>query len=925
MAIPLNVLFVEDSADDAAILLDELQSAGFDPKWKRVETEASFLAEIKNLPDIILSDYSMPQFSGLKAAKILEESGLNIPFILISGTVGEDVAVEAMKHGATDYLLKDRIGRLGPAVQHALEVKRLRDEHNHAENEQRKSEERFRQMEKIQANILNALPAHIALVNPDGVIISVNDAWHRFATANARPGPELGMGQNYIDICLTAHGEHSDEAQAVASGLRQVLRGEAKEFTIEYPCHSPMEQRWFRLIATPLREGQQPGAVVMHLNTTEQRKAEMALQKGEREMRQLAGELESERTRLIVAQTVAKIGSWETDLKTLAVNWSDETHHIFETDSRTFCPTHQGFMELVHPEDRAAVEAVFRGSFNQRESCVFEHRLCLAQGQIKFVEERWQIFFDDFGKPARAIGTCQDISERKRADQKLRESEERFRQLAENIHEVFWITDPSKSQMLYISPGYEKIWGRSCESVYQSPQTWLEAIHPEDLSRILEASVNKQTGGIYDEIYRIVRPDGSLRWIHDRAFPIRDAVGEVYRIVGTAEDITRQRELEEQFRQAQKMESIGQLAGGVAHDFNNLLTVINCYSQLLLESPGLPPDAGEMLKEVFTAGERAAKLTQQLLTFSRKQAIRTEIIDLNEIVTDVAKMLRRLIGENIELQMSMSEGLPPITADVGMMDQVLMNLAVNARDAMPKGGRLSISTKLENIDEQSARQNSEARPGQFVCLKIRDTGCGMSPEVLTRIFEPFFTTKEIGKGTGLGLATVFGIVKQHNGWIEVESEPGSGAAFKVFLPAAAQTAAQPGEVTAAQSQGGTETILLVEDEDALRGMALIILQKYGYRVLEATNGPDALQVWEQHHGKIDLLLTDMVMPGGMTGHELAEKLKAFNPALKAVYTSGYSAEMSGLASGLRDKTPFLQKPYHPQKLATTIRACLDVK
>jgi len=384
--------------------------------------------------------------------------------------------------------------------------------------------------------------------------------------------------------------------------------------------------------------------------------------------------------------------------------------------------------------------------------------------------------------------------------------------------------------------------------------------------------------------------------------------------------------MEEQFHQSQKMEAFGQLAGGVAHDFNNVLAVIMGYTNLLMEEEKISGHARDQLQQVFAAGERAANLTRQLLTFSRKKEMQARVLDLNEVLGNMIKMLGRIIGEDVKLQCEYGSKLPPLRADAGMIEQVIMNLAVNARDAMPKGGQLLITTHEVTLDSAAAQRNPEARPGDFVRLSVRDTGCGMPPEIRARIFEPFFTTKGVGKGTGLGLATVYGIVKQHQGWIEVESQVGTGTTFNILFPASARADAVA-ELAATQSKlrGGTETILLVEDEAAVRGMAKIILQRQGYQVFEAESGAAALAVWERHGARIDLLLTDMVMPDGLSGWDLAKELTARKPALKVIFCSGYSVEMQGTSFRLREGRKFLQKPYHPHKLVQTIRDCLDGK
>ncbi len=350
------------------------------------------------------------------------------------------------------------------------------------------------------------------------------------------------------------------------------------------------------------------------------------------------------------------------------------------------------------------------------------------------------------------------------------------------------------------------------------------------------------------------------------------------------------------------------------------------YANLLLAREGLDAEVKEQVEQVYSAGERAANLTRQLLTFSRKKEMQLSLLNLNEVLGEMGRMLGRLLGDDIKLECRFAGDRAPVQADAGMVEQVVMNLAVNARDAMPKGGQLIISTDAVVIEPIDVRTHPESRPGDFVCLSVRDTGYGMAPEIRARIFEPFFTTKGVGKGTGLGLATVFGIVKQHQGWVEVESQLDVGTVFKVFLPMICQPAPAP-EIKPAESRtaGGTETVLLVEDEDSVRGLAKLILHRHGYRVLEAISGVDALSVWKQQGTNIDLLLTDMIMPDGLTGHELAKRLLSQKSSLKVIYSSGYSADLAGTAFISRQAPIFLQKPYSPQKLVRTVRECLDRK
>jgi two-component system, NtrC family, sensor kinase len=380
--------------------------------------------------------------------------------------------------------------------------------------------------------------------------------------------------------------------------------------------------------------------------------------------------------------------------------------------------------------------------------------------------------------------------------------------------------------------------------------------------------------------------------------------------------------MEQALRQAQKMEAIGQLAAGVAHDFNNILTVIEGHVSLLIDSPQMT-DTSKSLLEIRNSADRATSLVRQLLAFSRKQMIRPTSLDLGQ-VSRLGDMLRPVLGEQIQLQIRTTNQLPFVAADLRMMEQVVINLALNARDAMAKGGEMTITTTINEVSPELARLNPEGRPGQFVCLSVADTGCGIAPENVSHVFEPFFTTKPIGKGTGLGLASAYGIVKQHGGWIEVQSELNRGTTFAVFLPVTAEAQSQAAQAGAAEIiQGGDETILVVEDEPSVRQLVLDILNRAGYRVFDAENGSKAVELFQKHAGQIQLLLTDMIMPGGMSGQELAERLQQQKPALRVIYMTGYCPSVAG--SGLKsvDQINLIAKPYSGPTLLRTVRNCLD--
>jgi PAS domain S-box-containing protein len=416
------------------------------------------------------------------------------------------------------------------------------------------------------------------------------------------------------------------------------------------------------------------------------------------------------------------------------------------------------------------------------------------------------------------------------------------------------------------------------------------------------------------------RPD---TWASTTKMPLRDAAGAIIGTFGISRDITERRSLEQQFRQAQRIEAVGRLAGGVAHDFNNIITVITGSTEMLLEDLAADDAQRQDLEEIRKAAQRAATLTRQLLAFSRKQVLQTRVLDLNAVVRSLDRMLQRLIGEDVMLELALEPAVHAVRADPGQIEQVILNLAVNARDAMPKGGRLRIETANVVLDEAYVREHAGAVEGSFVLLRVSDTGIGMDAQIRSHLFEPFFTTKEAGKGTGLGLATVYGIVKQSSGYIWVDSEPGRGASFKVYLPEVDEPVEAPGPpAQVAPPAGGGETVLLTEDDASIRGVATKVLTQKGYRVLSASDGQSALVMARTSPSEIRLLITDIVMPG-ITGPELAASLRAERPDLRVIYMSGYTSDTEVLRRILEDGVPFLQKPFTPGALALKVREVLD--
>jgi len=505
--------------------------------------------------------------------------------------------------------------------------------------------------------------------------------------------------------------------------------------------------------------------------------------------------------------------------------------------------------------------------------------------------------------------------ERLQAEGDLKESRERLELVLEAAGEAYWDWKVDDNQW-YTSPRYHTMLGYEPGEIESGINTTLEMTHPDDrpvVLRTIAGALNEGKDTINAE-FRMRHKNGSYRWVLARSKVVaRDAEGKLQRAVGTRTDITEHKQLAEQFLQSQKMESIGRLAGGVAHDFNNHLTVINGYASLL-RSKVPEGRVADGLKLIRDAGERAAALTRQLLAFSRKQIPRLEPVDLNKLVRGMEKMILRLVGEGVELKLSLAPDVSAIRADPTQIEQVVMNLAVNARDAVEHGGRLTIETAQIELQGE--------RLGPYVRLTVADNGSGMSADVMQHIFEPFYTTKEQGHGTGLGLSTVYGIVEDSRGFIQVDSEPGKGSAFQVYFPAITEMAvgAQP-EAALLPGIDNNETVLVVEDQTEVRHFTVSVLRSYGYQVLEASNGEEALQVAAGHSGSIELAVTDVVMPG-ISSRELTDRLRAARPNIKMLFVSGYTANTSIEKDLMKPGASYLAKPYSPDVLVGRVRELL---
>ena len=821
----------------------------------------------------------VPEFDALTSLKVAQELVPDLPFIVVSGNLGEDLAVAVIKAGAHDYVTKGNLTRLVPAIERELreaETRRAR----------REAEAALKQKEALSRAVLDSLSAEIAVLNKDGVILTTNAAWDACAQDDRTTPPlHLAVGNNYLDVFRQPR-NHPSRDKALG-GIQRVLEGSVPSFAVQYPRPVDSGERWFLLHATPLLN--YGGAVVSHIDLTVMKRAKAALRQSEARFR---GVVESLGEGLLLTDLNGEV--WYANSRMAELSGYNPAEMTRQPASAFVRPA------VTRPE----VAASEIGSAAPRVGRS-ELQLIRKDGKVLWAEVNVAPLRDSKGEVIGTIHAITDISERRQAREALRKSQSGLL-LAQRIgHVGSWELDLADRTMEW-SAETHRIFDLPPARQRPSFQQFLQVLGEEDRTRVTQGLEKAlQSSSSYRSDCRIDRPG---------------------QMVGTVQDITERKLLEERLRHSQKMDAVGQLAGGIAHDFNNILTVIQGYTELIAYQPEIDEQTRNYANQISISAERASRLTRQLLAFSRKQLMQLKSLDLNGLLHNLAPMLQRLLGEQIQLHLNLQPDSPAVLADSGMVEQVLVNLVVNARDAMPKGGRLIIETSLHQIDPDYCRIHPEALSGQFVCLGVIDTGCGMDAETIDHIFEPFFTTKDVGRGTGLGLPTVYGIIKQHQGWIQVASHPGRGSAFKVFLPLASPDdpqAERPVRRTTAADL--PETILLVEDEPPLRQLAKSILERYGHHVLEAGSGPEALSVWKEFSDRIDMLLTDMVMPGGMTGRELALRLQAQNPSLKVLYTSGYSLDFVESDLLLREGVNFVPKPYSGTSLSQAVRSCLDAK
>lgn len=901
----MRLLFVEDNTHDADLARIELTRAlprlhlviapTLGEAWAKLEAGPPF--------DAMVVDLHLPDGSGLDLVVRVREHEMPVAVVMLTGSGDERSAVTALKAGVDDYLPKrgDYLRRLPGVVESAAAAFRLGLNRRHRPLRVLYAEHDASDAECALQHLERHAP-HMRLERVD----SAGEAARRL-----RERPEA------YDVLLLDHRLAADDSLAL---LREMgAPGVARP-------------------AVVLVTGQGDEAVAleaMRLGASDY------LVKRTGYLHEIAPTLENafhraqlgrERAALLASEESRRLRQEAIEAMPTGVLLTDAKRRILYSNPAFarltgFAPAEVlgrncNFMQ--GPLTSAAEIAAMRRAFEEGVA---------YQGEVVNYRRDGSVFWnhvsitpvrDAAGRITNYIGVQIDVTERRRTEEALRQSEERFRQIAENLREVVWLTDPERREMLYLSPAYESIWGRPCAELLAEPSCWLQAVHPDDRERVAAAS-RRQAGGDYNETYRVVRPDGTIRWVRERAFPIKDAAGMVRRIVGTAEDVTEHRLLEEQFLQAQKMEAIGTLAGGIAHDFNNILAAITGYTELLqMQVQGSSPQVDAYLRALFQAGARATSLVRQILTFSRPGRHERRPVDLAKVVGEPLALLRATIPATIEFETSIPAGLPPVLADPTQVHQVLMNLGANAAHAMgERAGLLRVRLEPVEVRAEEGGPGAGPRPGPYVRISVADTGRGMAPEVMERIFEPFFTTKAPGEGTGLGLAVVHGVMRAHDGAVRVRSEPGKGTEFELYFPVHVpeQAPLAPG-VERPPPRGSGERVWLVDDEASILQVGRIMLSQLGYRVEAASSSKEMLERLRARPESADLVVSDVAMPG-MSGPELAEQLARLRPGLPILLMTGYDATLDPeRLRGLGVKE-VLAKPFTVRDLGFAVKRALD--
>lgn len=1006
----MRFLVIDDNPADRELIIRELRkefpTAEFAQIYRRKDLDDALAAGDF---DVVLTDYQLNWTDGLSVLRTIVKEAPGVPIIMVTDSGGEEVAVEGMKLGLSDYIIKRHLTALCPAVKRALDAARLRRQHDDALARLAASERRYRLL-------VEAADYGIYTLDPNGVILSINRKaledsgltaedvvgrsvadfhdpevgrtylehirtvvetrqsvvfehpmelkgrlhWHLdiLYPITAEDGTVAAVGGTCADITHRKEMEqalheseeryrvladsspvpiyiiqderyvyanpaalclagmtleeaqrihyldvvHPDDRDRVKGFLESRIAGETAPGSFEVRLLSPAGVRYVEIHAARIRHNGRPAVLGVAVDITERKQAEQALA----EQRTLLRSVLDALPEVVYAKDM--------ESRFIVVNRALAERYGLKPE------------DFVGKTDFDFSEPELAARFRAEELSVLESGQPLDLGDTLWRHERlgdrWyhtvkMPMWDENGKIVGLIGVGRDVTQRRLAE----EERMKLSMVVENS-DVGIVMFGKGWRVQYANPAFLGITGRTWQDLHGKQFESVTAVpHGHSLSEVVRTA---EQGQPWEGRATVTRPDGRVRETQASVFPVKDESGDIVGYAGLYRDITDALKLEEQFQQAQKMEAVGRLAGGIAHDFNNMLTVILGMGQVLASRLGeIAPDLARCARQIIQAAEQSALLTQQLLAFSRKQIVQPTLVNLSELVQGMRVLLRRLLGEDIELATFCPPDLWRVKIDPGQASQIIMNLAVNAKDAMPTGGKLTIELQNVYLDEAYVRTHTEASVGPHVMLAVSDTGHGIDAETLPHVFEPFFTTKERGKGTGLGLSTVYGIVKQSGGSIWVYSEVGQGTTFKIYLPKSEEMPAQEERAEARHvSRGGGECILVVEDDQMVRNLVAEILESRGYKVLTAADPANADRICREHEGKIDLLLTDVVMPG-MSGRELAERMAEAFPQMKVLYMSGYTENAVVHHGVLLEGVQYLQKPFTDEMLLGKVREVLD--
>lgn len=776
-------------------------------------------------------------------------------------------------------------------ITHFVGIKEDITWHKQAMDALRKSEARFRA-------ICETSPLGIFLTDENGDNVY----------ANAAHGNIIGL--SFAELAGRGWWQalHPEDRERVLEQWSEVRRTHAPFYGEHRYVRKDGEIVWTAVNAAPIMdEGTVRGYVGIAEDITKTKRMEEALRKSEARFRTIC--------------EASPLGIFLTDEQGDIVYVNEAQCAIHGWTAWELIGT--GWQSKLHPDDLARVLDEWKEVARTHKPFHSVRRYITKEDRTTWVAVSVAPIHDH-DKFSGFVGMVRDITDTRNNMMALMQSEERFRQLAENVHGVFWMLSLGDGKLLYVSPAYEQIWGRECQTRYDCPESWLDSVHADDRERVKQTYIARLEDGTYEEVYRIVRPDGSMRWIRDRAFKIHHTGEKGKRVAGIAEDITERKLLDDQFLRSQRMESIGTLASGVAHDLNNILAPILMSVEML--HMDVPTDVREYtLQTIEECARRGANIVSQVLTFARGVEGERNILQLWHLVREMEKMMRETFPKSITIVNKMPRELWAVTADSTQIHQVLLNLFINARDAMPEGGTLTITGENAELDENKAGMLPDAKPGAYAVLEVSDTGMGIPPDIIGKIFDPFFTTKEVGKGTGLGLSTLLGIVKSHCGFVSVKSVLNSGTTFRVYFPAAKDGSTDGDEQRKTVAPVGRgETVLLVDDETAIRRTVGDVLRRNGYKVLTAGNGIEAVSMFASHLKEIDLVITDVMMPM-LDGVSLTKALRKLKSDLKIMVSTGQAAELRQAELRELGVEIFLQKPYSTRELLVALHEELQAK